>query len=137
MATSALDHYSPVEEHDEEERDDVVPRDVGLRVEGDEDEDAEGGGEDEHGHVPHEGGVPVGQRLHSGHELKVLHLKKGGSINTYIQLKIEELIISSLIKLKKGRHKHSQYVFLGVHSNFFYLDQSDFYLRRSTQVNGS
>ena len=54
----------------------VVPGDVGLGVEGDEDEDAEGGREDEHGHVPGEGGVPVRQRAHTGHELKVLHLEK-------------------------------------------------------------
>ena len=83
--------HSPVEEHEEEERDDVVPGDVGLRVEGDEDEDAEGGGEDEHGHVPHKGGVPVGQRLHSGHELKVLHLWKGGSVNIQVKKKLSFL----------------------------------------------
>ena len=66
---------SPVEEHDDEEGEDVVPGDVGLRVEGDEDEDAEGGREDEHGHVPREGGVPVRQRVHTRHELQVLHLQ--------------------------------------------------------------
>ena len=54
----------------------VVPGDVGLRVEGDKDEDAEGGREDEHGHVPREGGVPVRQRPDPGHELQVLHLEE-------------------------------------------------------------
>ena len=67
--------YSPIEEHDDEKGEEVIPGDVGLRVEGDEDEDAEGGGEDEHGHVPREGRVPVRQRVHPGHKLKVLHLE--------------------------------------------------------------
>ena len=67
---------SPVEEHDDEKGEEVVPGDVCLRVEGDEDEDAEGGREDEHGHVPREGGVPVRQRPHPGHELQVFHLEK-------------------------------------------------------------
>ena len=60
----------------------VVPGDVGLRVEGDKDEDAEGGREDKHGHVPREGGVPVGQQPDPGHELQVLHLEENtGRLN--------------------------------------------------------
>ena len=64
----------PVKEHDYDEGREVVGGDVGLRVERDKDEDAEGRGEDEHADVPEESGRPVGHGFHAGHELQVLHL---------------------------------------------------------------